>query len=1239
MPQMEVYKSPINKKGKLQQVSLSDVDTLQAAYNQKKGTLFGKYENNKDLLKIIENHLKKALIDHWITDEAHKKIANQWEKFKTAYIAAIQDFSKRGVASVHIFDQVNAYEALLTLLQSDATSDLVRKELWQPIMSIGNANITGDTMSIVAPWHPLRLASMAIQAKQFANLLHTVFRNETTVVGDSKFFFNQYISDLGQPYYPEVSFGFSGNQAHLLTVAETVNDYSLMEQPVATENIHYRNENPNEVSKKIENLIMKYLDLQPHEASNLNIVLYDCDSVKLPKALLESLTSLQEKNENIRCQVILRNRDFAKLSELYTKMGEILDGEAEGIISSEMTKDFMARLRIGFLSTPDVISKVDNKKFADIVFLQEIISRKSQFIWAPQVERSVPTGLEHIPPRWSKKKTVAKEDLKSVTFLTSPSQPSFGWAYLKSLQGIVDTLYDNNGYALPAKQISFQDDETKTIIDEAHKLGEWIVNYDEILSQKLLRNQGVNVIKYQHHKSNGPNLIVSTNTNMNLLQILVKKKIIDLGFKSEELEIRKVVNRFIEEANLLSGDILLRAAKRGKYASELLGVVLSKELIKSELENSDSIGWVFLDEYASWLGKKEEQIADLMAICPIEENGRYRLEIILSECKYVDVVGLSNSKKNSRKQLLETAQRMVNALEGKPKRIDRDLWLARISDLMIEGIELNEKTSLSLDKWREGVRTGLIPINIKGYSHVFTPSIGDDGQVESEQIKIHELEGCYQEVFNRDSIKNLIQSLMNDNDLKVVRASLGDERPWNSHGKKSISLEELLLKLEKVEDVILVETDQTNIHGVEEFEAYKPLNKITEAEGNIDEKSGTDINTETGAPISQGWANEKIQNWLDTTQSVSALDDESLLWLTKVEKDLQAALRSYELHPQILGSRLTPNAAIVRLKGSDRLRVEDIEKKRSQLLTTHALQILNIMARPGEIVVFIERRDREIVMLKDIWKQRKIKPIIPGMNMNFVIGVKEVDGEILYLNLGGEFEGQPAHAPHTLIAGTTGSGKSILIQNLILDICATNDKKLAKIYLIDPKFGVDYSSIEELPHLQEGIIDNQQKAERILKSLVEEMDKRYRNFRKYRARDIKEFNDKVLSEERLPLIFLIHDEFADWMLEARYKSMVSATVQKLSVKARAAGIHLIFATQRPDKDVLPMQLRDNLGNRLILKVESAGTSEISLNEKGAENLLGRGHLAAKLQGEPGLIIAQVPYISNDEVDQVIDALR
>jgi S-DNA-T family DNA segregation ATPase FtsK/SpoIIIE len=156
--------------------------------------------------------------------------------------------------------------------------------------------------------------------------------------------------------------------------------------------------------------------------------------------------------------------------------------------------------------------------------------------------------------------------------------------------------------------------------------------------------------------------------------------------------------------------------------------------------------------------------------------------------------------------------------------------------------------------------------------------------------------------------------------------------------------------------------------------------------------------------------------------------------------------------------------------------------------------------------------------------------------------------------------------------------------------------------------------------------------------LVVEMERRYELFRAQGARDLRSFNVSAAPTDRLPMLFLVHDEFAEWMLTEDYKDAVAANVQRLGVKARAAGVHLIFAAQRPDVNVMPMQLRDNLGNRLILRVASVGTSEIALGIKGAESLLGLGHLAARLNGEPSIVFAQAPFLSDEDIVRAVDGI-
>jgi S-DNA-T family DNA segregation ATPase FtsK/SpoIIIE len=178
-----------------------------------------------------------------------------------------------------------------------------------------------------------------------------------------------------------------------------------------------------------------------------------------------------------------------------------------------------------------------------------------------------------------------------------------------------------------------------------------------------------------------------------------------------------------------------------------------------------------------------------------------------------------------------------------------------------------------------------------------------------------------------------------------------------------------------------------------------------------------------------------------------------------------------------------------------------------------------------------------------------------------------------------------------------------------------------------------------MPHLDGDLITTREEAVETLGELVEEMERRNRLLADAGVTKLANYNKKVSPSERLPRIWLFHDELADWMMIDEYRDAVELNANRLGVKARAAGINLVFVTLRPDKDALPMQLRANLTNRLVLKVADKRNSILVLDEPGAERLLGRGHLAAKLPGEGEIILAQVPFADEDEIAELAALIR
>ena len=251
-------------------------------------------------------------------------------------------------------------------------------------------------------------------------------------------------------------------------------------------------DDPRAASGIVIKLLRRYLELQPHEEANLTVVLYNCDSAQLPQAVVEQLSNLYEDGNNeVRCQVVLRHSDPRKLNDLYGTLLKISEENSELFVGSEASRDFMSKLRISIMAEQAQVPSEMSGPPTDIVFLYDVIARASELSWVEEDRQHSPVDLlHHVPPRWSKRKPSAKDDLRSTTYLTCPLQPPVGWAYLRAVQQIL-TGNNNSHHALPARRVSFQNNKIREVFDEVHRLGQWVVNYDELLTKRQLRNLGV----------------------------------------------------------------------------------------------------------------------------------------------------------------------------------------------------------------------------------------------------------------------------------------------------------------------------------------------------------------------------------------------------------------------------------------------------------------------------------------------------------------------------------------------------------------------------------------------------------------------------------------------------------------------------------------------------------------------------------------------------------------------------
>ena len=1251
----EVPRRLVSKKGGVQSVSLLDTATLEATFSRDAGSLVPPPAKLRSLRAEIKRRIEDLSDEGRLSAEQRDILRGAWKTFEDDYIKAIDDFISVGLHGEAVMRQAESFGALLRALAIHARGDVCRSRLVAEVLTIGTVRVSGEQPClIIPPWHPERMKALAVKTRRVAGLVTHILSGNNVMFGDRGIFFREFSEELAHPFYPEIALIQRNGAPMLVSESSTVNGYTLMERPIRGDEDTLTDVDPSAAAKQVQELLGRYVGLQPHEASNLSVLLYNADAAELPLSVVRELSTIQADSD-FQCGVSVRHRDPAKLRRVYAELVTKAGDDPDLPVVSETSENFISKLRISVVPTSATPAKANNSfRPYDIAFLHDVVSRTAGAEWIPVDWTNDRSSLEHAPSRWSYRSVSGENELKSTTFLTCPRQTASGWAYVGAVGSVVrqSDLVEGQNF-LPARRISLQSETLKETLDDAHSLAEWVATYDELLDKRQLQANGITVVRYRRASTNGRNMIVSSTSELRLLGVLARRRLSELGLSLTPEQLVEVGDRIKKDALSVSGDIVLRAAKRGVSAGEMLGLVLSRYLLDHEFKKVSGSGarhsfnvYFLLDDYADWLAQRENRIADILGLCVEERDGVPHLHVAVIESKYVTSTAEAEAKRSSKAQLLATLSTFREALFGDPGRLDRDVWLARLADLLIDA-DIPPGCSGLLERARAALRDGEAQISLRGYSHVFVHNADASVShpVASEQILVDQTDGiqAWQEVFERSELRSLVEAYAFKGDPGPVRVKLGPGEPWASSAPRPpaarvawTAMMDLLASgsEQAIEDVPTVQSSAIPVEPT-----VAAPEKATASALELSGGKASPPAQATGVPAAPPMMGKSLAALVASKiGSQTGAVDEREAWADETTKKLKTALNGYGLQAAVLGTRLTPNGCLVRLAGSDRLRVEDIEAKRTQLLTTHAINLVTVQPKPGEIVVTIASAKRQSVSLWDLWSRRGINRNAAGINTSFVLGLQEINGSLLYLNLGAEYGGLASHEPHSLVAGATGSGKSVLLQAILLDIAATNPKDLAQIVLIDPKMGVDYSALEDLPHMRENIVVTRERSTEVLSGLVDEMERRYTLFAAARARDLSTFNAKSLPEARLPMLFLVHDEFADWMLDDGYKGAVSAAVQRLGVKARAAGIHLIFAAQRPDKDVMPMQLRENLGNRLILKVASEATSKIALDRPGAELLLGKGHLAAKLNGEQGLVFAQAPFLSDQDIELAVAAI-
>lgn len=349
---------------------------------------------------------------------------------------------------------------------------------------------------------------------------------------------------------------------------------------------------------------------------------------------------------------------------------------------------------------------------------------------------------------------------------------------------------------------------------------------------------------------------------------------------------------------------------------------------------------------------------------------------------------------------------------------------------------------------------------------------------------------------------------------------------------------------------------------------------------------------------------------------------------------LEQTLQNFGVGVHVTNASCGPSVTRYEIQPDQGVKVSRIVGLADDIKLNLAVADLRIEAPiPGKAAVGIEVPNSEntAVMLRDLLESGEFRN--SASPISFAVG-KDIAGKVVVADI--------AKMPHLLVAGATGSGKSVCINTLIMSIIYKADPEKVKLILVDPKV-VELSVYNGIPHLMIPVVTDPKKAAGALNWAVAEMEKRYKLFAEYNVRDLKGFNAKVEKGEtgeeikkKLPQIVIIIDELADLMMVA--PGEVEGAICRLAQLARAAGLHLILATQRPSVNVITGLIKANMPSRIAFSVSSGVDSRTIIDMNGAEKLLGKGDMLFYPSGYPKPVRVQGSFVSDKEVQDVVDYL-
>ncbi|MFE2730930.1 FtsK/SpoIIIE domain-containing protein [Streptomyces sp. NPDC059349] len=1117
--------------------------------------------------------------------------AGQLERLKRAHF---ERFSE-GLDAENIDDYVRAWEGILREARTTLVPENAPNADLEAVVLTDVVELADHRMMMLAT-HPLKLRWLAQNYAQTASSIRTALNEEggLSLNRENEDLFFDAIDRISPHGTPAALVGPGGTIAIPMRESAGHEEYA----PVR----HGGNESKEWLSSVDETaidemvrVITDYLTTYPHKLDGLRVLLLDRNG----DPFLPVRVAKQVRAKNPRLKI-----DLVVLAPQATHH-EIIQGFDLQFSGAEMSED-------SFLPDVQLILQAwEPDQEADLSGLEDTIDiALAPALFGTQTSIKESTKKESLSGYFTPWKHPASHNLAQTSenvvraLLPETADETLeAWSTLCVRYDRRSPVSRESVDGIDYFEMQVQFDQHLDLFATLHRVAHWVVTLDSFIGREqidALRNRpDVILVKPSVGKNESYTLIVSSQSGKQFVVQRLQRRLEQIGVVTSQ-DSAGTAKRIYEVGRNVAPGAVLRSLGIGTTVNEIVGLVATRFTIDQQFphpqQGTGLVTWISFDEHHRWFGRGHKTRADLgRFVLTVQDDDTVRLDVLVVESKFRQAfdVGSAEEQLNRTTDLCQDAFR-----SGDNARHDRPFWLDELAAAIAQtsgsgrkAAELPARSVIGNDdhhqveaKVLDSLRSGKIQLGqITGVAVAIAaeddhpaPAVGSLGKHTLVRLNKHELQ-------------NLIGALR------------ANQAPINA-------------------DPVVAAGDLSGSVKVPNA-AIKTPSADTPAELPALDVPPAAVEVAGATPLIPV-PNQAVARHLSAELHPVALrahrgglgEEELRLRYNKVV-NVFGRHKVGVTAPEIGKWQEGPGFYIFRFIPDPGVTVDKLTNRRDEIFLALALPSgFSIRTRSdrGSVLFEIPKIDDEKygVDAKALWQRRPANP------------------ECLIAPLGADIEGNPvtidlssADSPHLLVAGTTGSGKSVALDTILKGL-VRYDKSTLRLRLVDPK-GTELVDFEDDPHLDGMIGMDAADAIEILEETVKEMAKRYNDMKAIRTRKLVEYNAKVDQALRKPWIVIVLDEYADLTSDPEEKKKIEALLKRLTQKARAAGIHVIAATQRPSADVISTTIRSNFPAQLALRVKTATDSRIILDETGAEALAGQGD--AFLHTAKGTTRLQVAY--------------